>query len=173
MSLVHLVLALVAAQRIGELAWAARNTARLRRRGAVEADRAGYSCLVGLHAIWITALYLLVTADVPIVWPLLAAYGALQPARLWVIATLGPHWTTRIIVVPGMPLVTRGPYRWLRHPNYLIVAAELALLPLAFGAVAVALGAAAANLVLSVRRIAIEDRALASAISSARRRSSG
>ena len=85
----------------------------------------------------------------------------LQLGRLWVIATLGRRWTTRVIVLPGTKLVEGGPYRYLRHPNYAIVAAEIAVLPLAFGAIAIALVFSAINLVLIGRRIAIEKRALA------------
>ena len=100
-------------------------------------------------------------ADTPPSWPLLALYAALQLGRVWVIATLGERWTTRLIVLPGGRLVARGPYRYMRHPNYAIVAGEILVLPLAFGAAALALAFSAANLVLVGRRIAIEDRVLA------------
>ena len=85
----------------------------------------------------------------------------LQPARLWVVLSLGRLWTTRVLSLPGAPLVRTGPYRWLRHPNYLIVTVEIAVLPLAFGAAAIAVAFSALNLALIARRIAIEDRALA------------
>ena len=85
----------------------------------------------------------------------------MQLGRIWVIASLGRHWTTRLIVLPGAPLVRRGPYRFVRHPNYLIVVAEIAVLPLAFGAVAITIVFSLANLLLVARRIAIEERALA------------
>ena len=94
-------------------------------------------------------------------WPLLALFAALQLGRLWVIATLGRRWTTRVMVRPGAKLVAGGPYRYMRHPNYAIVAAEIAVLPLAFGAMAIAVVFSALNLALIARRIAIEDRALA------------
>jgi methyltransferase len=87
-------------------------------------------------------------------------FGVLQAARIWVIASLGRRWTTRLIVVPGAPLVAAGPYRWLNHPNYLIVAGEVAILPLAFAAVAIAVGFSACNGLLLARRIRIEDGAL-------------
>jgi methyltransferase len=151
----------VAVQRLAELAWAARNTARLRRRGAIEADSRGYPFVVALHAGWLASLAFLVPAATPPSWPLLGVFALLQPARLWVIVSLGRFWTTRVLSLPGAPLVRAGPYRWLRHPNYLIVTAEIAVLPLAFGAVAIAMTFSALNLALVARRIAIEGRALA------------
>ena len=87
--------------------------------------------------------------------------GLLQCGRIWVIASLGPHWTTRLIVQPLASPVRSGPYRFCRHPNYLIVAGEIAVLPLAFGAVAIALVFSVANALLLARRIRIEDAALA------------
>jgi methyltransferase len=154
-------LVFVAAQRFGELVWAARNTRQLRRQGAVEADGAGYSLLVMLHVCWLGAMALLVPAAAAPRWPLLGLFAVLQLLRLWVILSLGRFWTTRILSLPGAPLVKKGPYRWLRHPNYLIVGAEIALLPLAFGAVAIAAAFSAANLLLVGRRIRIEERVLA------------
>jgi methyltransferase len=160
-SVLYAVLGLVALQRAAELVYAAHNTRRLRARGAVEVDAGGYQWFVVLHAAWLASLLLGVPADAPPTWPLLGVFGMLQLGRLWVIATLGRAWTTRIIIVAGTALVEQGPYRWLRHPNYAIVAAEIAILPLAFGAIAIALGFSAANLGLLARRIAIEERALA------------
>ena len=153
-------LVFVAAQRLGELVWAGRNTRRLLRQGAVEADGGGYPFLVVLHAGWLGAMALLLPAAATPRWPLLGLFGLIQLLRLWVIASLGRFWTTRILTLPGAPLVTTGPYRWLRHPNYLIVVAEIALLPLAFGAVAIAAVFSAANLLLLGRRIRIEERVL-------------
>jgi methyltransferase len=161
LSILYAVLGFVVAQRAAELGFAARNTARLREEGAVEVDARGYPWFVLLHGAWLASLFLLVPADAAPSWPLLAIFAALQLGRLWVIATLGRRWTTRILVLPGAPLVRSGPYHWLRHPNYAIVAAEIAVLPLAFSAVAIAFVFSAANLVLILRRIAIEDRALA------------
>ncbi len=161
MTPLYWTLGLVALERLGELAWAARNTARLRRLGAVEADARGYPYFVALHAGWLASLALLVPSATVPNWPLLGIFALLQPARLWVIFTLGRFWTTRILTLPSAPLVRVGPYRWTRHPNYLIVTAEIALLPLAFDAVAIAVGFSAVNLALIGRRIAIEDRALA------------
>ena len=160
MNLLHIVLGLVVLQRLGELALAARNTRELRAAGAVELDAGGYPLFVVLHAAWLLSLALLVPASTPHSWPLLAVFAALQLGRLWVIASLGRYWTTRLIVPPDRPLVNRGPYRFLNHPNYLIVIAEIAILPLAFGAVMIAAVFSAANLALLARRIAIEERAL-------------
>lgn len=161
MTALYWTLSLVALQRLAELAWAARNTRRLRRLGAVEADAGGYPFFVLLHAGWLASLALSVPPATRPDWPLLGIFGLLQLGRIWVIATLGRLWTTRILTLPGIPLVRTGPFRWLRHPNYLLVVAEIAVLPLAFGAVAVAVAFSLLNLALVARRIGIEDRALA------------
>lgn len=161
MTPLYWTLVLVGLQRLAELAWASHNTARLRRLGAIETDAGGYPYFVALHAGWLASLALLVPAETPPSWPLLAGFALLQPARLWVIFSLGQFWSTRIVSLPAAPLIRSGPYRWLRHPNYVIVAGEIALLPLAFGAVAIAAGFSALNLALTARRIAIEDRILA------------
>jgi len=160
-SILYAVLGFVVVQRTVELGVAARNTARLRAQGAVEVDARGYPWFVVLHAAWLASLLLLVPADAAPSWPLLAVFAVLQLGRLWVIATLGRRWTTRIIMLPGTPLVEGGPYRYLRHPNYVIVAGEIMVLPLAFGAAVIALVFSAGNLALIARRVSIENRALA------------
>jgi len=160
-SVLYAVLGLVILQRTAELGFAATNTRRLREAGAVEFDARGYPWFILLHGAWLGSLFLLVPADAAPSWPLLAIFAALQLGRMWVIETLGQRWTTRIIVPPGARLIEGGPYRYLRHPNYAIVMAEIAVLPLAFGAIAIALVFSALNLALICRRIAIEDRALA------------
>lgn len=157
----QIVVLLVAAQRLGELAYARRNTKRLLAAGGVEHGAGHYPLIVALHGGWLVALFALVPPEAPADWRLLACYGLLQLGRLWVIASLGARWTTRVITLPGAPLVRRGPYRFLRHPNYLIVALEIPLLPLAFGAWQMALGFGLANLALLAHRIRVEDRALA------------
>jgi methyltransferase len=93
-------------------------------------------------------------------WPLVGIFALLQLARVWVIATLGRRWTTRIIVLPGAERVTSGPYSWCRHPNYLVVAGEIAVLPLAFGAAAIAAIFSLLNAALLIRRIPVETAAL-------------
>jgi methyltransferase len=160
-TILHWTLALVLLQRVVELIWARRNTLRLRRQGAVEADAEGYPYFVLLHAGWLVSLALFVSAAAQPVWPLLALFALLQLGRLWVISSLGRYWTTRIVTLPGAPLVQTGPFHWFRHPNYLLVTAEIALLPLAFGAVAIAVSVSAVNLMLIVRRIRIEESVLA------------
>lgn len=126
------ILALVTTQRLGELMLARRNTKALLARGACEAGRGHYPLIVAVHAAWLAALWWLAPGR-PVIWPLIGLFLLLQAGRIWVLATLGRRWTTRIIVLPDAPLVKDGPYRWLRHPNYAIVVGEVAVLPLAFG----------------------------------------
>lgn len=161
MSPLWAVLAAVAAQRLVELAFAVRNRRYLLARGGVEHDAGVYPLFVLLHAGWLASLGFGVPPWRAPHWGWLAVYAALQPIRIWTIATLGRRWTTRLIEMPGWPLVRTGPYRWLRHPNYGVAAAEIAILPLAFGAVRTAILFSVLNLVLLLRRIRIEDRVLA------------
>jgi methyltransferase len=154
------VLALVTLQRIGELVLARHNTVRLKALGAVEVGANHYLLIVALHAAWLAGLWLL-AGDVPPNIPLLVLFGVLQILRVWVLASLGPRWTTRILVLPGEPLVRGGPYRYLRHPNYAVVAAEILVLPLAFGLVWYALAFSALNAAILAVRIKAEDEALA------------
>ena len=161
MTTLYWTLGLVALQRLIELVHARNNTARMRRMGAVEADAGGYPLFVLLHAAWLASLAIFVPAATPAAWSLIGVFALLQLGRIWVIANLGPYWTTRIITLPDAPLVRTGPYRYFRHPNYLVVAAEIAVLPLAFGAVAIAVTFSALNLMLIARRVWIEDRVLA------------
>ena len=132
-----LILGLVTLQRLAELVLARRNTTRLLAQGAREAAAGHYPLIVALHAAWLVGLWYLVLARGPVGvdWAWLAVFIVLQVLRVWVIATLGPRWTTRIIVLPGAPLVTTGPYRFMSHPNYLVVAGEILVLPLCFGLV--------------------------------------
>ena len=150
----------LAAQRLAELALVRRNTARLKAEGAVEFGAGHYPVMVALHAAWWLALagfgY-----DRPVNLGWLAVFVVLQAARIWVIASLGRRWTTRVLVLPGAPPVAQGPYRWLRHPNYAIVVLEIAVVPLALGLPGVALVFSAANAVLLAWRIRLENRALA------------
>jgi len=161
MSPVEIAVLLVAAQRLAELAWSQRNLRALRRIGAVEHGRAHYLLIVALHVAWLAALFFLVPPQTRPSIALIALYIALQFVRLWAILSLGPYWTTRIITVPGAPLVRTGPYRWLKHPIYAVVICEIALLPLAFGAWRIALGFTLANVVLLAWRIRTEEAAIA------------
>lgn len=154
------ILAFVSLQRLAELYLSARNTTRLRARGAYEVGAEHYPAMVALHAAWLGGLWIFawpLSAN----WVLIAIYAALQIVRIWVIASLGERWTTRIIVLPSAPLVRSGPYRFFKHPNYVIVAAEIALLPLAFGLVVYAMIFSAANAALLLWRIQTEEHALA------------
>jgi methyltransferase len=157
------VLLLVVAQRLLELAVAERNTRRLLARGAVEHGRGHYPLFVLLHSAWLVALVVAVPWEREPSWWLLGLYLLLQPMRVWCIWSLGDRWTTRVIVPPGAAAVRRGPYRWLGHPNYLVVALELAVLPLAFGAWAVAIVFTALNALLLRTRIGVENAALGAA----------
>lgn len=126
------ILALVTAERLAELVLAHRNTRRLVAMGGVEAGAEHYPVIVGLHAAWLAGLWLLAW-DRPVSYAWLAVFVLLQGFRIWTLATLGGRWTTRIIAIPGETLVRRGPYRFMRHPNYAVVVGEIAVLPLAFG----------------------------------------
>ena len=163
MTLAVIVLALVTLERGAELLWARRNTRRLLARGGREEGAAHYPLIVALHAAWLAGLWLMAwnrAASVP--W--LAVFVLLQLCRLWVLATLGDRWTTRIIVLPREALVKRGPYRILRHPNYVVVAGEILVLPMAFGLVGYALAFSVLNGAVLYLRIRAEERALAQAL---------
>lgn len=151
----------VALQRVAELRLARRNAARLLAEGGVEHGAGHYPLFFLIQGAWLLALLVLTPTQAPIGWALLAAFVALQAARIWIIATLGRFWTTRIITVDDAPLVTGGPYRWLRHPNYAVVAAETVVLPMIFGQWEIALAAGTATAMLLRHRIATEEGALA------------
>ncbi len=157
------VLAFVTAERVVELFLAKRNTTRLLSRGAKEIAAAHYPLIVALHAIWIGGLWLLAW-DRPIHLAWLALFAALQILRAWVLVTLGGRWTTRIIIVPGAPLVRTGPYRFLNHPNYAVVIGEIAILPLVFGLPWYALAFSILNGIVLFIRITAENAALGEAI---------
>jgi methyltransferase len=145
------ILALVTLQRLGELWLSNRNTRLLMAQGAKEHSPGHYPLIVAVHALWLGALWWLAPG-----WPIdgfwFALFVLIELTRIWVVASLGSRWTTRIIILPNEPLVRRGPYRWVRHPNYLVVIAEIAVLPLVFGLWLVALLFSLLNaLVLSVR----------------------
>lgn len=154
------VLAFVVAQRLGELWLANRNTRRLLDDGAREHGAGHYPLFVALHGGWIAAIGLLVDPDIQPSIPLLVLFALLQLGRVWVIATLGRYWTTRVISMPGAPLITAGPYRLVRHPNYVIVTGEIAVLPLAFGAWEIAVVFSLLNAGLLAWRLRVENRVL-------------
>jgi methyltransferase len=154
------LIAFVTLQRFAELGLAQWNTARLRAAGGVEFGASHYPLLVALHASWLLGLWVFGHGrSIDPIW--LAVFILLQVARVWVIASLGRRWTTRVIVLPGASPVAHGPYRWLRHPNYAVVALEIAVAPLALGLPLFALVFSAANAVLLSYRIGVENRALA------------
>jgi methyltransferase len=128
--------------------------------GGVEVGARHYPLFILLHAGFIAAMPLAIPWDAPANLPLVGVFLALQAARVWVIGSLGPYWTTRIITVPGAPLVRKGPFRYVRHPNYLIVTGEIAVLPLAFGAWEIAAIFSLLNLALLLHRVRVEERAL-------------
>jgi methyltransferase len=157
----HILIALIALQRLIELAIAGINTRRLLAAGGIEHGAGHYPLMVLLHVAWLASLIAFVPADAALDPLLFVLFLVLQAGRVWVIASLGRHWTTRVITVPGAPLVKRGPYRWVRHPNYLIVVAEIAVVPLIAGAWQIAVAFSVANAVLLWHRIRIENAALA------------
>ena len=166
MLLVALVAA-TAAERVAELVLSARHARWAFARGGVERGRGHFPPMVALHtALLVAPVVEVVVADRPflpwLAWPAVAAVLAAQALRWWCIATLGRQWNTRVIVVPGLPLVARGPYRWLRHPNYVAVALEGLALPLVHTAWVTALAFTVLNAVLLLGvRIPTEERALA------------
>ena len=159
MTLAALLLACVTAERLGELWLARRNTSALIAAGAVEHAPGHYPLIVLLHTAWLVGLWVLAwSSPINTLW--LVVFLLLQVLRVWVLATLGPRWTTRIIVQPGAPLVARGPYKWLSHPNYVVVIGEIAVLPLALGLPWYALAFSLANAAVLTIRIRAENAAL-------------
>jgi methyltransferase len=154
-----LLLGVLTLQRLAELVLARSNTRRLVQHGAVEHGRSHYPLIVAFHAAWLAGLWVLGWSQ-PIWVPGLVAVLLLQAGRFWVLGTLGRRWTTRIIVVPGEELVARGPFRWVRHPNYCIVAGEIAAVPLALGLPLYAVLASVVHAGVLWIRIRAEDRAL-------------
>jgi methyltransferase len=151
-----LMTAAVAVQRLAEQSLADRNRRWLLAQGGREYGAEHYPLFVILHGGWLAgwlAEGLLGDGPGGLWWLWLTLFLAAQALRYWCIATLGRHWNTRIVVLPGVPLIRRGPYRFLRHPNYLAVAVELVCGPLVFGAWLTALAAGLANawLLLAVR----------------------
>ena len=154
------LIAFVTLQRFAELGLAQWNTARLRAAGGVEFGASHYPLLVALHASWLLGLWVFGHGrSIDPIW--LAVFILLLVARVWVIASLGRRWTTRVIVLPGASPVAHGPYRWLRHPNYAVVALEIAVVPLALELPLFALVFSAANAALLTCRIDVVNQALA------------
>jgi methyltransferase len=153
------ILGLVTAQRAAELVLSRYNTCKLMARGAIEVAPRHYALMVAVHAGWLILLWVL-GHDRPINIIALIFYLVLQGLRFWVMRTLGARWTTRIIVVPGEPLVSAGPYRYFTHPNYAVVAGEIAVLPLVFNLPWLAVLFTALNSAVLFIRIRAENRTL-------------
>ncbi|GAA4943451.1 methyltransferase [Nonomuraea thailandensis] len=166
MSAYALLIGLVVAERLAELVVARRNLAWARARGAAEYGRRHYPWIVLAHVGLLAAapaeVWLLDRPFLPALgWPMLVVVVLAQGLRWWCIRTLGHQWNTRVVVVPGLPLVHRGPYRWMRHPNYVAVVAEGIALPLVHTAWVTALVFTITNAALLAVRIRVEDAALA------------
>jgi methyltransferase len=149
-------------QRGLEELYSARNTRCLLAAGGREAGSIFYPVVAATHLAWIASLFFLVSPQAPILWPLIAYYLALQILRYWVIGSLGRFWTHRIITLADAPLARSGPYRYLRHPNYAVTIVETFVLPLAFGATALAVIMTALWWTVLNTKIRLEDEALAS-----------
>jgi methyltransferase len=161
-TLLFLAALLVALQRLLELRLSRRHERVLRARGAVERGREHYPLIVALHVLWLLSTLIEGVLRGPVLWPVpLALFLLVQPLRYWAILTLGENWNTRILVVPGARLVCRGPYKYFKHPNYLVVVVEIATFPLIFGAWVTAVVFSTLNAVLLFVRIREENRALA------------
>jgi methyltransferase len=159
------LLALVTVQRLGELVLANYNTRRLKARGAYEVAPGHYPLIVLLHAAWLAGLWWLAW-NRPMNLPLAILFVAIEGLRVWTLMSIGPRWTTRIIILPGAPLVRRGPYRFIPHPNYTVVVLEILVLPLVFGLWAYALLFTALNAGVLFVRIRAENAALAQGVTS-------
>lgn len=153
------ILGFVTLQRVGELELSRHNTAALLARGARESASGQYPFVVAVHAGWLAVLWWQAPGR-PIEWSLVALFAVLQAARIWVIRTMGPRWTTRIITLPGAHPIDTGPFRYLSHPNHAVVMAEFVLLPLAFRLWWVATLFFALGAVVLAVRITAENKAL-------------
>lgn len=160
-TLAYIFIGIAVFQRLAEVAYAEINTRALLKRGAVEIGRNHYPVMVALHAAWLIAILVMLPQPLVIYWLPVVLVCILQVGRLWTMHTLGPYWTTRIITLPGAPTIKRGPYRFLRHPNYFVVVLEVALFPMAFGETNVALVFSILNGAMLYWRIRTEDGALA------------
>lgn len=166
MKIFLLFLTFVILQRLSELMLAKRNERAVRSEGAVEYDAGGYRVIVLMHTAFLVSFaaeYFLLGRSLSPYWlPLLCVFVAAQLLRYWAIRSLGKFWNTRILIVPGERLVTKGPYKYLRHPNYVSVVIEIAVIPLIFSCYITAAVFTVLNLLALRRRIRIEESALSS-----------
>ena len=158
------LLIFVILQRLGELIIAKRNEKKMLARGAAEYDREGYKYIVLMHTMFFISLiteYNLTSAELNrFSFIFLAVFVLAQVGRYWVIVSLGEYWNTRIIVLKNTPLIKKGPYKYFKHPNYIVVAVELAVIPLIFSCYITAIVFTLLNLLVLRRRIRMEERAL-------------
>ena len=147
-------------QRGAEEIHSTRNTKRIMAAGGREEGREYYPVVALAHIGWIGGIFFLIPADAAIVWPLLGIFLVVQLARYWVIATLGRYWTHRIITLDDAPIIQRGPYKLVRHPNYAVTYAETFLLPAAFGALAFGIIMTGIWIAVIRYKILLEDRAI-------------
>lgn len=162
--LLVIAVALVTVQRLFELVLATRNERRARARGAVERGQRHYVLIVALHTLWLVSTLvegLLRGPELPAFWPVpLALFLLVQPLRYWAIFSLGERWNTKILVLPNERPIRRGPYKYLDHPNYVVVVVEILTFPLIFGAWITALVFTVLNAAILSVRIREENRAL-------------
>ncbi len=154
----------IISQRVAELVLARRNEKILKSQGAIEFDKDGYRVIAAMHITFFTSLICekaFLNRALNVYWPLFATlFAAAQALRYWAIRSLGVHWNTKILVIPGKRLVTKGPYKYVRHPNYIAVITEIAVIPLIFSCYITATVFSLFNLILLRRRIMIEESAL-------------
>ena len=155
-----LFLGFIIVQRLSELVIAKRNTARLMDNGAYEVGAEHYPVMVGMHSLWIACLLFLgYSQSISFGW--LAIFAVLQVFRVWILETLGSRWTTRVIISPE-PLVVAGPFKYFKHPNYMLVVAEIIVAPMVLGLTWVAVVFTVLNAAMLYVRIGVEEKALSS-----------
>lgn len=160
-TLVTWILIYIVVQRLGELVYANRNTRRLLSEGGEEFGADHYQYFIFLHSAWLAVIFLMVDPLHTLNPVLLALFVSTQILRVWTLASIGRWWTTRIISAPHFDLARRGPYKFLNHPNYLVVVLEIAIVPLLMGLPWVALVFSILNAVLLRHRIGVENKVLA------------
>lgn len=154
------ILGFLTLQRLGELVYAKRNTKALLARGAEEYGASHYPYMVAIHGAFLISLFVFTPPFAIIIWPLAVLFLLLQAARLWVLGTLGPYWTTRIISSPDFPRVMGGPFRLVSHPNYCVVTLEIATIPLIFDQIWIAIIFSILNAAILAVRLSVENKAL-------------
>jgi len=160
-TLAYIFVGIAVFQRLAEVVYASRNTRKLLANGGIEIGRSHYPVMVALHTLWLVAIFLMLPKPTTIWWTPLVLVCLLQFGRLWTLQALGPYWTTRVITMPGVPLVKRGPYKYVSHPNYIVVVFEIALFPLVFGEIGVAIVFSILNAAMLYWRIHEEEKGLA------------